>query len=141
MWLVIVAAAAGIAAALVVTGALLARRYHDPPPGVAWIAARCLALLRFLVGLLGRLSRSGAARPLRLGLRGVIGASRYDRLRFAVWVRTKEAVRMDPLHADVLPLIERLDSDGHLMAGAAERLRSVALGIRAEATGEARASG
>ena len=101
---------------------------------------RLLELLRPLVVLLGRGSRSAAARPLRAVLRRAIGGERYERLRLAVWVRTKRAVRVDPLHADILPLIEQLDGEGSLMAGAADRLRAVALGIRAEARGEARAS-
>ena len=101
---------------------------------------RLLDLLRPFVVLLGRFTRSGAARPLRYLLRKVIGRDRYDRLRLGVWVRTKQAVQVDPLHADILPLIEQLDGKGHLMAGAAKRLRAVALGIRAEARREAQAS-
>lgn len=101
---------------------------------------RLLDLLRPLVVLLGRFTRSGAARPLRYVLRLVIGRERYERLRLGLWVRTKQAVQVDPLHADILPLIEELDGEGHLMAGAAGRLRGVALGIRAEARREAQAS-
>ncbi len=101
---------------------------------------RLLDLLRPFVVLLGRFTRSGAARPLRSLLRQVIGRDRYERLRLGVWLGTKQAVRVDPLHADILPLIEQLDSEGHLMAGAAKRLRAVALGIRAEARREAQAS-
>ncbi len=101
---------------------------------------RLLDLLRPFVVLLGRFTRSGAARPFRYMLRRVVGRDRYDRLRLALWVRTKQAVNVDPLHADILPLIEQLDSEGRLMAGAAKRLRAVALGIRAEARREAQAS-
>ncbi len=101
---------------------------------------RLLDLLRPFVVLLGRFTRSGVARPFRYVLRQAIGRDRYDRLRLGVWVRTKQAVQVDPLHADILPLIEQLDSEGHLMAGAAKRLRAVALGIRAEARREAQAS-
>lgn len=75
---------------------------------------------------------------MRLALRRVVGVSAYDRLRLAVWSRAKQVVRVDPLHADILPLIEELDSAGHLRAGAARRLRSVAKGIRAEVRREAR---
>ena len=103
-------------------------------------ATRLLDLLRPPVVLLGRFTRSGAARPLRYLLRLVIGRERYDRLRLGVWVRTKQAVRVDPLHADILPLIEELDAEGHLMAGAAKRLRVVALGIRSEARRETQPS-
>ncbi|MCY3969872.1 MAG: hypothetical protein OXG74_08050 [Acidobacteria bacterium] len=101
---------------------------------------RLLELLRPLVVLLGRGTRSAAARPLRAVLRRAVGSERYERLRLAVWVRTKHAVRVDPLHADILPLIEQLDGGGHLTVGAARRLRAVAQGIRAEANREARAS-
>ena len=101
---------------------------------------RLLDLLRPFVVLLGRFTRSGAARPLRYLLRLVIGRERYDRLRLGVWVRTKQAVRVDPLHADILPLIEQLDGGGQLTRGAARRLRAVARGIRAEANREARTS-
>ena len=80
---------------------------------------RLLELLRPLVVLLGRGTRSAAARPLRAVLRRAIGRERYERLRVAVWVRTKQAVRIDPLHADILPLIERLEGEGRLTAGAA----------------------
>ncbi len=99
-----------------------------------------LDLLRPFVVLLGRFTRSGAAWPLRRLLRLVIGRERYDRFRLGVWVRTKEAVRVDPLHADVLPLIAQLESEGRLRDGAARRLRAVALGIRAESRREARAA-
>lgn len=109
--------------------------------GAMWRATRLLDLLRPLVVLLGRCTRSAAAQPLRLGLRRAIGSERYERLRLSVWVRTKQAVRVDPLHADILPLIEQLDCEGHLMAGAAKRLQAVALGIRAEARREAQAPG
>lgn len=101
---------------------------------------RLLDLLRPFVVLLGRFTRSDAARPLRYLLRLVIGRERYERLRVGVWVRTKQAVRVDPLHADILPLIEQLDDGGHLTVGAARRLRVVAQGIRAEANREARTS-
>ena len=103
--------------------------------------ARMRSLLRPAGVLMGRFTRSGVARPLRLALRALIGRGLYERLRLAVWVRTKEIVRVDPLHADILPLIEQLDREGHLVAGAAKRLRSVAQGIRAEVRREARASG
>lgn len=93
---------------------------------------------RVIVAFLGRLARSGPARPLRLALRRVVGVGAYDRFRVAVWSRAKEAAGVDPLHADVLPLIEQLDGAGRLQAGAARRLRSVANGIRAEARREAR---
>lgn len=101
---------------------------------------RLLDLLRPFVVLLGRFTRSDAARPLRYLLRLVIGRERYERFRVGVWVRTKQAVRVDPLHADILPLIEQLDGGGHLTMGAARRLRAVAQGIRAEAHREARTS-
>ena len=103
-------------------------------------AIRLLDLLRPFVVLLGRFTRSGAARPLRHLLRLVIGRERYDRLRLGVWVRTKQAVQVDPLHEDILPLIEQLDGEGHLVAGAAKRLRGVALGIQAETRRESQAS-
>ena len=93
---------------------------------------------RVIVAFLGRLARSGPARPLRLALRRVIGTGAYDRFRLAVWARAKEVVRVDPLHADILPLIEELDAAGRLRAGAARRLRSAARGIRAEVRREAR---
>ncbi|MCY3933202.1 MAG: hypothetical protein OXH70_15965 [Acidobacteria bacterium] len=93
---------------------------------------------RVIVAFLGRLARSGPARPLRLALRRVIGTGAYDRFRLAVWARAKEVVRVDPLHADILPLIEKLDAAGRLRAGAARRLRSAARGIRAEVRREAR---
>ncbi len=109
-------------------------------PGAMRQATRLLDLLRPFVVLLGRFTRSGAARPLRHLLRLVIGRERYDRLRLGVWVRTKQAVQVDPLHEDILPLIEQLDGEGHLMAGAAKRLRGVALGIRAETRRESQAS-
>ena len=96
-------------------------------------------MARVIVAL-GRLARSGPARPLRLALRRVIGAGAYDRFRLAVWARAKEVVRVDPLHADILPLIEQLDGAGRLRSGAAKRLRSVARGIRAEARREVRST-
>lgn len=93
---------------------------------------------RVIVAFLGRLARSGPAWPLRLALRRLIGTGAYDRFRLAVWARAKEVVKVDPLHADILPLIEELDAAGHLRAGAARRLRSVARGIRAEVRRETR---
>jgi len=81
---------------------------------------------------LARFGRSGTARPLRLALRRVIGSGAYDRFRLAVWARARETANLDPLHADILPLIERLDGEGRLAPGAARRLRSVARGIRTE---------
>ena len=101
---------------------------------------RLLDLLRPFVVLMGRFTRSAAARPMRRLLRLILGGDRYERLRLGVWVRTKQAVQVDPLHADILPLIEQLDGEGHLVVGAAKRLRAVAQGIRAEARREARAS-
>ena len=95
-------------------------------------AIRFLELLRPLVVLLGRCMRFRAARPMRRLLRGVIGRDRYERLRVVLWVRTKEVVKVDPLHGDILPLIEQLDREGHLRSGAAEKLRSVARRIRSE---------
>ena len=95
---------------------------------------------RVIVAFLGRLARSGPARPLRLGLRRVVGATAYDRLRLAVWARAKKVVMVDPLHADILPLIDRLDGTGRLRSGAARRLRSVARGIRAEVRRETRST-
>ncbi len=95
---------------------------------------------RVIVAFLGRLARSGPARPLRLALRRVIGAGAYDRFRIAVWARAKEVARVDPLHADILPLIEQLESTGDLRAGAARKLRAVARGIRAEVRREARST-
>ena len=93
---------------------------------------------RVIVAFLGRLARAGPAWPLRLALRRLIGTGAYDRFRLAVWARAKEVVKVDPLHADILPLIEELDAAGHLRAGAARRLRSVARGIRAEVRRETR---
>jgi len=81
---------------------------------------------------LARFGRSGSARPLRLALRRIVGTGAYDRFRLAVWARARKAANLDPLHADLLPLIARLDRDGRLAPGAARRLRSVARGIRAE---------
>ena len=99
---------------------------------------------RVIVAFLGRLARSGPARPLRLALRRVIGVGAYDRFRLAVWSRAKErakeVLRVDPLHADILPLIEELDDAGRLKAGAARKLRSVARGIRAEVRRETRSA-
>lgn len=93
---------------------------------------------RDIVAFLGRLARSGPARPLRLALRSVVGVSAYDRFRLAVWARAQEVAQVDPLHADILPLIEQLDGAGRLRFGAARKLRSVARGIRAETRREAR---
>lgn len=101
-------------------------------PGAMRQATQLLDLLRPFVVLLGRFTRSGAVRPLRRLLRLVIGRERYDRLRLGVWVRMEQAGEVDPLHEDILPLIEQLDGEGRLTAGAAKRLRGVALGIRAE---------
>lgn len=100
-----------------------------------------LDLLRPLVVLLGRFTRSGAAWPLRRLLRLAVGGDRYDRVRLRVWIRTKQAVRVDPLHSDVLPLIRQLESEGCLRAGAAGKLRAVAHGIQAESRREAQAVG
>ncbi len=91
-----------------------------------------------IVAFLGRLARSGPARPLRLALRRVVGAAAYDRFRLAVWTRAKEVAKVDPLHADIPPLIAQLENAGRLRSGAARRLRAVARGIRAEARREAR---
>lgn len=100
-------------------------------PGAMRQATRLLELLRPLVVLLGHFTRSSAAWPMRRLLRRLLGRDRYERLRVGLWVRTKEVAKVDPLHGDILPLIEQLDRQGLLRNGAATKLRSVARRIRA----------
>ncbi len=95
-------------------------------------------MARVIVAFLGRIARSGPALPLRLALRRMVGRSAYDRFRVAVWTRARKVEAVDPLHRDILPMIDRLESSGRLAVGAAGRLREVALGIRAEARRDAR---
>ena len=140
MRLEVFAWALGITGALVAVAVFLTWWRGVLPRPVARLAAGFIGFPRSLVRLLARSARSGVARPLRLTVFRILGRDRYDHLRVAVWARTKKAVKVDPLHADILPLIEQLDREGHLRAGAARRLRTVARGIRVEARREARAS-